>query len=135
MGGDIMKLYAMSTRTAIVENSADLLTVAPDRVLISSLLFNLLFVFPAIALILGVYITNKKVIKVENVSKGLGIISFFVPIVGIILYFSKKNENKEIATYFVKMSIGGIITYIAMIASFCLAFAIRFLIPLYILNW
>lgn len=65
------------------------------------------------------YDYNKdRTIKVDYKSTGLNIISFLIPLIGIILYFSNKSESPKKAKSIINYTIGGIAVYIILYLLF-----------------
>ncbi len=70
------------------------------------------------------------VVKRINIEgQALKIISFIIPIIGIIMCLVKLNENKEIAMKYLKVSIVGIVTYVSIVLLFVIMTYVAFILP------
>lgn len=70
------------------------------------------------------------VVKRINIEgQALKIISFIIPIIGIIMCLVKLNENKEIAMKYLKVAVVGIVTYVAIILLFAIMTYLSFILP------
>lgn len=70
------------------------------------------------------------VIKRINIEgQALKIISFIIPIIGIIMCLVKLNENREVAIKYLKVSIVGIVTYVSIVLLFAIMTYLSFILP------
>lgn len=69
----------------------------------------------------------KKRINIEG--QALKIVSFLIPIVGIIMCILKLKENREVAMKYLKVSIVGIVTYVAIVLLFAIMTYVAFILP------
>lgn len=67
--------------------------------------------------------------RINMEEKTLKIISFLIPIVGIIMCIIRLKENKEMAMKYLKVAIIGIVTYVLIFAFLYLVAFIGFIWP------
>ncbi len=68
--------------------------------------------------------------RINMEEKTLKIVSFLIPIIGIIMCIIRLKENKEIAMKYFKVAIIGIVTYVLIIAFLDLVSYIGFIWPI-----
>lgn len=67
--------------------------------------------------------------RINMEEKTLKVISFLIPIIGIIMCIIRLKENKEMAMKYLKVAIIGIVTYVLIIAFLDLVAFIGFIWP------
>lgn len=68
--------------------------------------------------------------RINMEEKTLKVISFLIPIIGIIMCIIRLKENKEMAMKYLKVAIIGIVTYVLIIAFLDLVSFIGFIWPI-----
>ncbi len=67
--------------------------------------------------------------RINMEEKTLKIVSFLIPIIGIIMCIIRLKENKEMAMKYLKVAIIGIVTYVLIFAFLYLVAFIGFIWP------
>lgn len=62
--------------------------------------------------------SKDRTIKVDYKNPIFNILSLFIPVVGLILYFSNKNSNPNMSKSIIHYTIGGIVIYLIMYLLF-----------------
>lgn len=106
-----MGMYAVNIDAPTsVNNISSIATSQSSKILTLVTIVTYLLIF-----VIGLYFVIKKVGNLKDVNNTLKIISFIIPIVGIILYFVNVKNNKEKALDYLKASIIGIVTYLFIV--------------------
>lgn len=108
----------MSTRPSLDVPTTSVTSISsetnPLRLFILNFFYYNTIILPIIIFIIGLIFVLKKIGNEHDINKGLKIVSFILPIIGIILYFVNAKKDKKIALIYLKASVTGIITYILM---------------------
>ncbi len=110
-------LYAM---TAELPNGSEVGTIAPN---FWNYFYYLQFILVAVVFVIGLMFALKRIQNPNH--KALKIVSFIIPVIGIILFFVNRKNDSEEATEYLKISLFGIITYVAMLIVFAICVYVR----------
>lgn len=119
-----MGMYAMHIDAPTsINNISSIATTQNSKILTLVTIVSYLLIF-----VIGLYLIIKKVVKPNDTNITLKIVSFIIPIVGIILYFANMKNNKEKALDYLKASIIGIVTYLFIVFTGIIINAIHWMI-------
>lgn len=103
-----MGMYAVNIDAPTsINNISSIATSQNSKILTLVTIVTYLLIF-----VIGLYFVIKKVGNLKDANNTLKIISFIIPIVGIILYFLKLKSNKDLAICYLKAGVIGIVTYL-----------------------
>ncbi|MDO4283041.1 MAG: hypothetical protein Q4D02_05320 [Clostridia bacterium] len=101
----------------------DLSTSVPISSLPTPVSYYIRIAIYLIIFIIGLLFVLKRI--GNNASKALKIISYIIPIVGIILYFMNVKKDKTIALDYLKSGIAGVMIYLLIFIVFYIFFLVR----------
>lgn len=118
-----MNIYAISPTEVPMPTNIQTLNTFPN-------FFHLKILFMIIIFVAGAFIAVKHIAKDLEENNLLKFLYFFLPIIGIIVFFISLSKDKKKAIAILKITFTGIITYTLMVASVGILTYIEFIMPL-----